>query len=96
MTIQYQKTLLIGFITSILVAELAIASDQRDFSTSDITKVIMLGTGNPLPDPTQSGPGVAVIVNAIPYIVDAGIVLPHGIFDFLNRSVFKDSNGLEF
>ena len=35
MTIQYQKTLLIGFITSILVAELAIASDQRDFSTSD-------------------------------------------------------------
>lgn len=89
MTIQYQKTLLIGFITSILVAELAIASDQRDFSTSDITKVIMLGSGNPLPDPTQSGPGVAVIVNEIPYIVDAG----EGIWRAMGREMKRFGGG---
>jgi ribonuclease Z len=36
------------------------------------TKVILLGTGNPNPDPIHSGPSVAVIVNGIPYIIDFG------------------------
>jgi ribonuclease BN (tRNA processing enzyme) len=45
---------------------------QRDFSDSDITKVVMLGTGNPNPSPSQSGCSVAIIVNDIPYIVDFG------------------------
>ncbi|MCF8368669.1 MAG: MBL fold metallo-hydrolase [Bacteroidales bacterium] len=45
---------------------------QRDYSDSDITKVVMLGTGNPNPAPTQSGCSVAIIVNGTPYIVDFG------------------------
>ncbi len=45
---------------------------QRDFSDSDITKVIMLGTGNPNPSPFQSGCSVAIVVNDVPYIVDFG------------------------
>lgn len=45
---------------------------QRDFSDSDVTKVVMLGTGNPNPSPTQSGCSVAIIVNDTPYIVDFG------------------------
>lgn len=45
---------------------------QRDFSESDITKVVMLGTGNPNPSPSQSGCSVAIIVNGTPYIVDFG------------------------
>jgi ribonuclease Z len=44
----------------------------RDFSTSKITKVLMLGTGNPVPYPHRNGSSIAVIVNEIPYIFDAG------------------------
>lgn len=36
------------------------------------TQVVMLGTGTPLPDPQRSGPSTAIVVNGIPYIVDAG------------------------
>ena len=36
------------------------------------TKVVLLGTGNPNPDPTRSGPSVAIIVNETAYIVDFG------------------------
>lgn len=36
------------------------------------TQVVLLGTGNPVPDPRRSGPGVAVVVNATPYLVDMG------------------------
>lgn len=48
------------------------SSAQRNFSDSDITKVVMLGTGNPNPSPSQSGCSVAIIVNNTPYIVDFG------------------------
>ena len=44
----------------------------RDFSKSKITKVLMLGTGNPLPYPHRRGPSIAIIVNEVPYIFDAG------------------------
>lgn len=44
----------------------------RDFSTSDTTKVVMLGTGTPLGNPGYNGVSVAVIVNGKPYIFDAG------------------------
>lgn len=47
-------------------------SQPRDFSKSKITKVLMLGTGNPLPYPHRSGTSIAVIVNKVPYIFDAG------------------------
>jgi ribonuclease BN (tRNA processing enzyme) len=36
------------------------------------TSVVLLGTGNPNPDPRRSGPSVAVIVDDEAYIVDAG------------------------
>ncbi len=45
---------------------------QRDFSTSNITKIVMLGTGTPNPSPFQSGCSVAIVVNDTPYIVDFG------------------------
>ncbi len=46
--------------------------EPRDVSTSKITKVLMLGTGTPLPYPHRSGTSIAVIVNETPYIFDAG------------------------
>jgi ribonuclease Z len=45
---------------------------QTDYSTSDITKVVLLGTGNPNPDPKHSGCSVAIVVNDVPYLVDFG------------------------
>jgi len=36
------------------------------------TKVILLGTGNPAPDPDRQGPALAILVNGTAYLVDAG------------------------
>lgn len=48
--------------------------DSASFAQSAATKtqVVMLGTGTPLPDPQRSGPSTAIVVNDMPYIVDAG------------------------
>lgn len=45
---------------------------QRDFSDSDTTKLVILGSGTPNPSPFQSGCSLAVIVFDTPYIVDFG------------------------
>lgn len=36
------------------------------------TKVVLLGTGTPNPDPERYGPSLAVVINNVPYIVDCG------------------------
>ena len=36
------------------------------------TQIVLLGTGNPVPDPDRSGPATAVVVNGTPYLVDFG------------------------
>ena len=36
------------------------------------TTVVMLGTGTPIPDPDRAGPAVAVIVDSVAYLFDAG------------------------
>lgn len=38
-----------------------------------LTRVVLLGTGNPNPDPKRAGPSVAVIVDESVYIVDFGV-----------------------
>jgi len=37
-----------------------------------VTRVVMLGTGTPFPDPERSGPATAIIVDDVPYLVDFG------------------------
>lgn len=54
------------------------------------TKLVMLGTGMPLPNPYRSGPGYALIVNGYPYLVDAG----EGIWRSISRAALV--NGDEF
>ena len=44
----------------------------RDYSTSDVTKVVVLGSGTPAADPRHGGISVAVVVNGQPYIIDCG------------------------
>jgi ribonuclease BN (tRNA processing enzyme) len=36
------------------------------------TQVVLLGTGNPFPDPDRSGPATAIVVNGRAYLVDFG------------------------
>jgi ribonuclease BN (tRNA processing enzyme) len=36
------------------------------------TKVVMLGTGNPRPEPDRSGPATAIVVGDTPYLIDFG------------------------
>lgn len=36
------------------------------------TRVVMLGTGTPNPDPERAGPATAIVVDSAAYIVDAG------------------------
>jgi len=39
---------------------------------SEITQLVLLGTGTPNAEPDRSGSAVAVVVNGTPYLVDAG------------------------
>ena len=39
---------------------------------SGIVRVVLLGTGTPIPDPGRSGPSTAMIVRGTSYLVDAG------------------------
>jgi ribonuclease BN (tRNA processing enzyme) len=41
-------------------------------ATNGSTRVVMLGTGTPKPDPSRSGPATAIVVNDTPYLVDFG------------------------
>lgn len=36
------------------------------------TQIVLLGTGNPNPDPERAGPATAVVVRGRAYLVDAG------------------------
>jgi ribonuclease Z len=36
------------------------------------TQLVMLGTGNPIPDPARSGPATAIVVDDVAYLFDCG------------------------
>jgi len=50
-------------------APIAVCSESTD---SESTRVVLLGTGTPFPDPERSGPAVAIVVNDKSYLVDFG------------------------
>jgi ribonuclease Z len=37
------------------------------------TQLVMLGTGNPAPDPDRFGPATVVLVDDVPYLIDCGV-----------------------
>ena len=50
----------------------AAAGQQPQRSPASKTRVVLLGTGNPWPDPDRSGPATAIIVNGTAYLIDFG------------------------
>jgi ribonuclease Z len=48
------------------------ASPDIVMSQSSRTQVVMLGTGTPIPDPDRAGPAVAIVVDSVAYLFDAG------------------------
>jgi len=64
-----KKSILLALIGFVVLFQ---SNAQRDFSNSETTQVVLLGTGTPVADPYRSGCSVAIIVNAMPYIVDFG------------------------
>src|SRR3981189_1759853 len=57
--------------SAILTASLA-AQQQSPPGPPSKTQVVLLGTGNPFPDPDRSGPATAIVVNGSAYLVDFG------------------------
>ncbi len=57
--------------SAILTASLA-AQQQPSPGPPSKTQVVLLGTGNPFPDPDRSGPATAIVVNGSAYLVDFG------------------------
>ena len=62
-------------LTLLFAATLAgflVAAGALPAQPADTTRVVLLGSGNPNPDPDRSGPAVAVIAGGHPYLVDCG------------------------
>jgi len=56
-----------------VVAFIALLPAQATLAqTASRTSVVMLGTGTPIPDPDRSGPAVAIVVDSVAYLFDAG------------------------
>jgi len=68
-TSEMKPKLIVLLLFSFLVMN---AFAQGDFSGSDTTRLVILGSGNPNPSPSQSGCSVAIIVFNTPYIIDFG------------------------
>jgi ribonuclease BN (tRNA processing enzyme) len=47
-------------------------AEEIPISSGTPTRVVILGTGTPIPDPDRSGPAVAIVVNGRAYLVDCG------------------------
>lgn len=62
-------------VTLIAVVLAARATAQRPArpASSQVTRIVMLGTGNPSPAPDRMGASIAVVVNGTPYLFDAGV-----------------------
>jgi ribonuclease BN (tRNA processing enzyme) len=64
---------LLFFACFLLFATTPASDAQAQTKPPPKTQIVMLGTGNPRPDPDRMGGAVAIVVNGTPYIVDCGV-----------------------
>src|SRR3954454_6745703 len=50
----------------------ALQAPRETPRSNSLTRLVMLGTGTPRPDPKCSGPATAIVVNDTPYLIDFG------------------------
>ena len=63
----------VGVTIWIVIFASSVAAQQiPDKAPASKTQVVLLGTGNPFPDPDRSGPATAIVVNGSAYLVDFG------------------------
>jgi len=84
--------LLCVFAVSLVLMAAGTALPQSEYRPSPITKVVLLGTGTPGPDPERSGPCVAIVVNGTPYLIDLG----PGVVRRASAAYRKGVKGLHF
>jgi ribonuclease BN (tRNA processing enzyme) len=56
----------------LLPAAFRMVGQANTQATTSRTRIVLLGTGNPAPDPDRSGPATAIIVNQTAYLIDFG------------------------
>jgi ribonuclease BN (tRNA processing enzyme) len=70
------KTTRVIFVCVLMTTAIAAVSQETVIRLSKLvsprTKVVLLGTGTPVPDPDRSGPATAIVVDDAAYIVDMG------------------------
>src|ERR1700751_832229 len=70
------KLIRVIFVSALITVATAAAPQQPTRQVSKAgalrTKVVLLGTGTPVPDPDRSGPATAIVVGDSAYIVDFG------------------------
>jgi ribonuclease BN (tRNA processing enzyme) len=64
--------LAIAAVVLLTVAAPARPQEKAPAAAHSKTQVVLLGTGNPFPDPDRSGPATAIVVNRTAYLVDFG------------------------
>jgi len=69
---RFRDRYILFFSIWVMFAVILFARGKQEYSPSDTTRVIFLGTGTPNPDPLHSGNSLAIVVNDTPYIVDFG------------------------
>jgi hypothetical protein len=69
------KSRFIVFLSAVMLVTIAPKAQQSESQGkehSTRTKVVLLGTGTPVPDPDRSGPATAIVVGDSAYLVDFG------------------------
>src|ERR1700716_3627879 len=68
---RFRSTTFLVLVLMLLTASLAAGQQPQTAATSK-TRIVLLGTGNPGPDPDRSGPATAIVVNDTAYLIDFG------------------------
>ncbi len=66
-----QSSRLVAAVAFIVLA-VGASAPLRAAAQTPRTQVVLLGTGTPNADPERSGPATAIVVDGVPYLVDAG------------------------
>ena len=72
-----KATLIVACFAMLLMASLAAfphSAPQPLEERLTRTRIVLLGTGTPVPDPERSGPATAIVVDGSAYLVDFGLV----------------------